>query len=99
MPPLDCVYLYISVCVCLPHGTVLLPYFVSQGKAGSGLLVLSRPSFSPLEVILKAKPPDGAEFDLKEPLLLNIYARVFILCLSLFITCCRRVGPRRQKLI
>lgn len=50
-------YVFISVCVCVrvPYGTVLLPYFVSQGKAGSGLLVLSRPSFSPLEAIFEKK--------------------------------------------
>lgn len=41
----------------------LLPYFVSQGKAGSGLLVLSWLSFSPLEVVfLREKLPDGAGF-------------------------------------
>lgn len=49
VPPGDCVY------VCVPYGNVLLPYFVSQGKAGSGLLPLSWPFFPPLEVVFKKR--------------------------------------------
>lgn len=96
VPPRDCVYVFI--CVCVPHGTVLLPYFVCQGKAGSGLLVLSLPSFSPLEANLKEKLPDSTE---KEPVLLNIYASVFFyFCACPFLL--HVVGglwPRGQQLI
>ena len=49
------------MCV-VPYGTVLLPYFISQGEAGSGLLVLTWPSFSPVGWILEEKLPDGAGF-------------------------------------
>lgn len=72
--------------MCVPYGNVLLPYFVSQGKAGSGLLLQSWPASTSLEVILKGKLPESAgQFGLSEPVLFNTYARVFHFCARLFL--------------
>lgn len=65
--------------MCVLTGAVLLPCFASQEEAGSGLLLLSWP---PLEVILKDRLPGDALV-------------VHFLCLSLFITCCRRVRAKK----
>lgn len=83
----------------VPYGTVLLPYFVSQGNAGSGLLVLSPAIFLSTGGSFEKEmlPHSG----LKEPVLSNMYACLFsFLCLSLFIKCLLRLlWPRRPQLI
>lgn len=88
----------LSVCVRVPSGTVLLPYFVSQGKAGSGLLVLSWPSFSPLEAIfLKRKASRQRRIFRSERAcsVKHICSCVHFCARLLFITCHRRVEAKK----
>lgn len=85
-------------CVCLfPMGQYCCHILPVRGMLAVACLSCLRPSFSPLEAVLKKEmlPHSG----LKEPVLSNMYACLFsFLCLSLFIKCLLRgLWPRRLQ--